>query len=344
MSEIAVVGLDLGKSTFHLVGIDARGKQVFAKKLTRKQLFAYTANMPTCLIGMETCCGAHAVARKLISQGHDARLIPGQYVVPYVKTMKNDFNDAEAIAEATQRAHMRFVPVKTEEQLDLQALHRVRERLVGRRTCLMNQLRGFLLDRGFAIGTGRSSLQKNLPLILEEAENTLTPRMRQLLFDLRQEWLDIDARLAHVTSEIETIARKQDACKRLTSIPGIGPMISTAIIAAVGNGATFRRGRDFAAWVGLVPRQRSTGGKTKLLGITKFGNSYIRKLLIQGARSIMSNTHRGLHSFGGWLTRLQARADNNVAAVAMANKLARIAWAVLTKGELYQAASNPVAA
>jgi transposase len=344
MSNVAVVGLDLGKSTFHLVGLDAKGKRVFAKKLSRKQLFVFTANLPSCLIGMETCCGAHAVARKLISQGHDARLIPGQYVTPYVKTMKNDFIDAEAIAEAAQRAHMRFVPVKTEEQLDLQALHRVRERLIGRRTCLINQVRGFLLDRGFAVSNGRSALEKRVPLILEEAENTLTPRMRQLLFDLRLEWREIDVRLSQITAEIEQIARQQDSCQRLTTIPGIGPMISTAIVSAIGNGAMFRRGRDFSAWVGLVPRQRSTGGRTKLLVITKHGNSYIRKLLIQGARSIMSNTHRGLHSFGGWLTRLQARADNNIAAVAMANKLARIAWAVLAKGEQYRAAADPVAA
>jgi transposase len=283
---------------------------------------------------------AHAIACTLIAQGHDARLVPGEYVVPYVKTQKNDFIDAEAIAEATQRANMRFVPVKTDEQLDLQALHRVRERLIERRTCLINQVRGFLLDRGFAISVGRSSIEKRLPLILEEAENTLTTRMRRILFDLREEWRDIDARLAQVTVEIEEIARHHESCRRLITIPGVGPMISTAIIAAVGNGAMFQKGRDFAAWVGLVPRQRSTGGRTRLSRITKHGNTYIRRLLIQGARSIMSNTHRGAHSFGGWLTRLQSRTVNNVAAVAMANKLARIAWAVLAKGEVYRAAES----
>jgi transposase len=336
--SVDVAGLDLGKSVFHIVGIDAKGKRVFAKKLTRKQLLVFTANMPSCRIGMEACCGAHAIARTLIAQGHDARLVPGEYVVPYVKTQKNDFIDAEAIAEATQRANMRFVPVKTDEQLDLQALHRVRERLIERRTCLINQVRGFLLDRGFAISVGRSSIEKRLPCILEEAENTLTTRMRHILFELREEWRDIDARLAQVTVEIEEIARHHESCRRLITIPGVGPMISTAIIAAVGNGAMFRKGRDFAAWVGLVPRQRSTGGRTRLSRITKHGNTYIRKLLIQGARSIMSNTHRGIHSFGGWLTRLQSRTANNVAAVAMANKLARIAWAVLAKGEEYRAA------
>ena len=228
MSNVAVVGLDLGKSTFHLVGLDAKGKRIFAKMLSRKQLFVFTANLPSCLIGMETCCGAHAVARKLISQGHDARLIPGQYVTPYVKTMKNDFIDAEAIAEAAQRAHMRFVPVKTEEQLDLQALHRVRERLIGRRTCLINQVRGFLLDRGFAVSNGRSALEKRVPLILEEAENTLTPRMRQLLFDLRLEWREIDARLSQITAEIEQIARQQDSQHR--RFKGFGYMQSRLLI------------------------------------------------------------------------------------------------------------------
>lgn len=341
-AKAEVVGLDLGKSVFHLVGIDAKGKRVFTKKLSRAQLLVFTANLPPCLIGMEACCGAHAIARTLIAQGHDARLVPGQYVVPYVKTQKNDFMDAEAIAEATQRAHMRFVPVKTDEQLDLQALHRIRERLVIKRTCLINQIRGFLLERGFAVSIGRSSIEKRLPHILEEAENVLTPRLRRLLFDLRQEWLDMDARLSQVTAEIEQVAHQHDSCRRLTTIPGIGPIISTAIISAIGNGAMFRRGRDFAAWAGLVPRQRSTGGRTRLLGITKHGDAYIRKLLIQGARSIMSNTHRELHTFGGWLTRLQGRAASNVVAVAMANKLARIAWAVLAKGEVYRA--DPIAA
>jgi transposase len=299
------------------------------------------------VIGMEPCCGAHHLGRRLAGQGHDVRLIPAQFVRPFVKSNKNDYLDAEAIAEAVQRPRMRFVPLKSVEQLDLQALDRVRDRLVGRRTGVINQLRAFLLERGIAPRQGRLHLKRLLPGVLEDAEAALSLRMRTLLDRLWQEWRRLEEEIESLTKEIRRIANENADCRRLMQIPGIGPLVATGLVAAAGSGQGFARGRDLAAWLGLVPRQHSTGGKPKLLGISKRGNSYVRRLFLHGARAARLCAKRERHRFGEWLDALERRAHHNVAATALANKLARIAWAVLARKEDYRprcAASPPAVA
>jgi len=342
--EIRSVGIDLGKTTFHLVALGDNGKVLLKKKFTQKQLIAFTANMQTSLIGMEACSGAHFLGRTLREQGHDVKLIPAQFVKPFVKSNKNDFIDAEAIAEAVTRENMRFVPIKTDDQLDLQALHRVRDRLIARRTSVINQLRAFLLERGLVFAKSPAKLRERIPETLENADEKITPRMRNLLALLWEEWKDLDQQLDDLNQEVERIASSDPACMRLRQIPGIGPLVATAIVAAIGNGAAFRKGRDFAAWTGLVPKQYSTGGKTKLAGISKRGNRYLRKILIHGARSVVFRSKRERIAMGEWMNTLEARASRNVLIVAMANKLARIAWAVLSSGQDYRAVQQPLAA
>jgi transposase len=334
--HIASIGIDLGKTTFHLVALGDSGKVVVRKKFTRKQLLAYTANLQSSLIGIEACAGAHFIGAALRSQGHEVRLMPAQFVKPYVKSNKNDFIDAEAIAEAVTRENMRFVPIKTEDQLDLQALHRVRDRLVHRRTALINQIRGFLLERGITFAKGPANLRNQMPAILEDAERNISPRMRLPLTQVWQEWKQLEIEIAAASDEIERIASEDPACQRLRKIPGVGPLVSTATVAAIGNGAAFRKGREFAAWLGLVPRQHSTGGKTKLYGISKRGNIYLRRMFIHGARAVLFRVKYDTAGFGHWVHQLAARAPRNKVAVAIANKLARIAWAVLFRGEDYQ--------
>src|SRR5450755_136384 len=280
--EIRSVGIDLGKTTFHLVALGDNNKLLIKKKFSQKQLIAFTANMQTSLIGMEACSGAHFLGRTLREQGHDVKLIPAQFV----KSNKNDFIDAEAIAEAVTRENMRFVPIKTDDQLDLQALHRVRDRLIARRTSVINQLRAFLLERGLVFAKSPAKLRERMPEILENADEDLTPRMRNLLALLWNEWKDLELQIVEMNDEVEQIASSDAACTRLRQIPGIGPLVATAIVAAIGNGAAFRKGREFAAWMGLVPKQYSTGGKAKLAGISKRGNRYLRKILIHGARAV----------------------------------------------------------
>jgi transposase len=263
--------------------------------------------------------------------------MPAQYVKPYVKTNKSDYIDAEAIAEAVQRPNMRFVPPKSEEQLDLQALHRVRERWVMRRTAVVNQVRGLLLERGVTLPKGRSHLDDALPTILDATNSQLTGAFRILLVQLRLELEQLAARIAQVDTVIAKTARENEACQRLTTIPGIGPVTATALIAAIGNGAGFRKGRDLSAWLGMVPGQYSTGGKQRLLGISKRGNTYLRRLFVQGARSVMQQRTRQPIGLRSWLAQLLARAHQNVAIIALANKLVRTAWAVLCKNEGYRA-------
>ena len=334
--HIASIGIDLGKTTFHLVALGDSGKVVVRKKFARKQLLAYTANLQSSLIGIEACAGAHVIGAALRSQGHEVRLMPARFVKPYVKSNKNDFIDAEAIAEAVTRENMRFVPIKTEDQLDLQALHRVRDRLVHRRTALINQIRGFLLERGITFAKGPANLRNQMPVILEDAERNISPRMRLLLTQVWQEWKQLEIEIAAASDEIERIASEDPACQRLRTIPGVGPLVSTATVAAIGNGAAFRKGREFAAWLGLVPKQYSTGGKAKLLGISKRGNIYLRRMFIHGARSVLFRVKYDTGGFGHWVHQPAARAPRNKVAVAIANKLARIAWAVLFRGEDYQ--------
>ncbi len=334
---VQTIGIDLGKTVFHLIGMDSRGEIVLKKRLSRDQLVRYTAQIPTCTIGMEACAGAHHLGALLAGQGHTVRLIPAQFVRPYVKSNKNDYVDAEAIAEAVQRPTMRFVPIKTTDQLDLQAIHRVRDRLISRRTGVINQLRAFLLERGITVRQGRAYLHHQMPILLEKADQTLSPCICRVLQQLWHEWRELEAQIEGMTKEIERIAHQDAACKRLLDIPGVGELVATAMIAAVGNGSGFTRGRDFAAWLGLVPRQRSTGGKPKLLGISKRGNPYLRRLFVHGARSVVQNANRGRHPLGPWMTSLESRAHRNVLIVALANKLARISWAVLATGDPYRA-------
>jgi len=335
--HIASIGIDLGKTTFHLVALGERNKVLVRKKFSRAQLLTYyTANLPSSLIGLEACAGAHFMGAALREQGHEVRLIPAQFVKPYRKSNKNDFIDAESIAEAVTKENMRFVQIKTQEQLDVQAMHRVRDRLVQRRTALINEIRGFLLERGITFAAQPIYLRKNLPTVIENAEQNLSPRLRWLLQRMWQEWKQVEIDIKAMTDEIERISNENALCRRLRQIPGFGPLVSTATVAAIGNGAAFRRGRDFAAWVGVVPRQYSTGGKQKLFGISKRGNVYLRRMLIHGARAVLLRVKYDTEGFGQWVHRLAQRAPRNKVVVAIANKLARIAWAVLSSGKDYQ--------
>jgi len=334
--HITSIGIDLGKTTIHLVALGERNKVLVRKKFSRAQLLAHTANLPASLVGLEACAGAHFLGAALRGQGHQVRLIPAQFVKPYGKSNKNDFLDAEAIAEAVTKQNMRFAQIKTQEQLDLQAMHRVRDRLVQRRTSLINEIRGFLLERGITFAAKPIHLRNNLPLVIEDLEQNLSPRMRWLLERLWQEWKQMEIDIKTVTEEIERISNEDAHCRRLRQIPGFGPLVSTATVAAIGNGAAFRRGRDFAAWVGVVPRQYSTGGKQKLFGISKRGNVYLRRMLIHGARAVLLRIKYDTGGFGQWVHRLEARAPRNKVIVAIANKLARIAWAVLSSGKDYR--------
>lgn len=334
------VGIDLGKNSFHLIGFGADGAIVMRQKVSRAQLFRRFSALAPCRVGMEACCGAHHVARELTMLGHDVKLLPAQYVKPFVKSNKNDFRDAEAIAEAVQRPTMRFVPIKSREQLDLQALHRVRQRLVGERTALINQMRGFILEHGVTVRQGPAALKQALAHLLNDTEEAaFSPGMRGVLRGLAADWSRLDERVDEVTNLIEEEAKGDVDCRRLMKVPGIGPIISSAMVAAVGNGAAFTKARDFGAWLGLAPKQVSTGGRTLLRGISKRGNRYLRTMFIQGARSVMLRRSTwAFHSFGRWLETAAGRLHRNVLAAALANKLARIAWSILTRGRDYVAA------
>ena len=342
--DIKTVGLDIGKTWFHFVGCNRAGNPIARHKFNRGQLMRHMAKMSPCLIGMEACPGSQHLARAFQRYGHDVRLIAPKFVKPYLKSQKNDFNDAEAIAEAVTRPTMRFVNVKSNEQLDVQALHRLRDRLVAQRTATINQIRAFLIEYGIPIKEGRRVLKRELPQILEEPENGLSDRMRGVIHRMAAHWSSLEAAVDECTADLELIARRNDLCRRLATVPGIGPLGATALVAAVGNAAAFKRGRELAAWLGLVPKQHSTGGKARLLGVTKRGNPYVRRLLIHGARSLVRHLHRDNHELGLWMTKLEQRAHKNVVVVAVANKLARIAWAVLARNEIYRSDAAAAAA
>jgi transposase len=340
--EIATIGIDVGKTTFHLIGFNRRGVIVLRQKVSRAQLERRFTALPSCLVGMEACCGAHHVGRRLAELGHDVRLIPAQYVKPFVKSNKNDFRDAEAVAEAVLRPTMRFVPLKSREQLDLQAFHRVRQRLVGQRTAVINQIRGFLLEHGITVRAGSFALQQALPHLLANDDAVLSPAMASLLSGLADDWRRLDTRIHELTKTIEAVAAHDPSCRRLMAVPGVGPIVSSAMVAAIGNGAAFAKARDFGAWLGLVPKQVSTGDRTLLRGISKRGNRYLRTMFIQGARSVLLRRVTWTrHCFGRWLEAASQRMHPNVLAVALANKLARIAWSVLAREPMYQGASRP---
>jgi transposase len=331
------IGIDTGKNTLHLIGLDDRGAIVLREKLTRGRIAARLANVPQCLIGIEAGMATHCVARELIALGHDVKQVPPVYAKPFRQGHKNDFRDAHAIAEAVQRPATRCVPVKSDDQLDLQALHRVRSRLISERTAVINQIRGFLLEHGIPVRQGLRFLRQQLPDILARRIDVLSPRIIRIIEDLSGDWRRLDERIEHVTEEIEELARGTESCRQLMTIPGIGPIIASAMVAAIGSGTAFAKGRDFAAWLGLVPKQMSTGDRTILGRISKRGNRYLRTLFMQGGRVILLRpTNWAKHSFGPWLTAAAKRLHHNVLATALANKLARIAWTVLAQRRNYE--------
>jgi transposase len=333
---ICVIGIDLGKQSFHVHGVDAAGAVVVQKKLSRAKLHQYMATLEPCLVGLEACAGSHYWARELAAYGHEVRLMSPQYVKPCVKTNKNDFLDAEGICEAVTRPSMRFVPAKTVDQQALQQLHRARSQTVAHRTAQANQLRGFLMEYGLVIAQGIGVLRRQLPELIADEGNGLSAPTRTLLSSLREELVHLDERVKDFDHQIAELARQDESCSRLQSIPGIGPMIATALVAAVGNGGVFRSGRDMAAWLGLVPRQHSTGGRPVLLGISKRGDRYLRTLLIHGARAVVRMAAGRDDRHSRWITALVLRRGTNVAAVALANKNARIAWVLLQRGGCFQ--------
>lgn len=328
--QLASIGIDIGKDVFHLIGFGIDGKIAFRRQIKRLALVETFKRLPPCVVGMEACLSAHFVSRALRRLGFEPRIIPAIYVKPFVKGQKNDYNDAEAIAEAALRPNLRTVREKSQDELDLQACHRVRSRLVSRRTATINQIRAFLIEQGIAVRTGLKALRDSLFEILKNREEEISPRMHHLIIGLYEDWLWLDERIETISREIEEISRKEANCLRLMSVPGVGPLISTAVVAAIGTGEAFERGRDFGAWLGLVPRQYSTGGRSVLGSISKRGSRYLRTLFIQAAKVIMMRPHLWeKFSFGAWLKNAAARMHRNKAAVALANKLARITWSVL---------------
>ncbi len=334
--EAAAYGIDIGKKVFHVVALNAEGSPIQRAKFSRETLLKFFEAADPGLVGMEACAGSQWLARKLIALGHAARIIPAKFVKPYVKSNKSDTIDAEAIAEAVTRPTMRFVQVRTEAQVDLQALHRIRDRLIRNRTGLMNQARAFCIEYGLAMRTGAGGFHADIRRHLGNRENDLSISMRELLTNLLDDLAQLEDQVGALTKQIEAIAHSDETVRRLLTIPGIGPLGATALIAAAGDGRQFRKARDMAAWLGLVPAEHSSGGKQTLLGISKRGNGYVRRLIIHGARSCFLHLHREHHALGRWLGALEQRTHRNKAVVALANKLTRIAWAILTRpGENY---------
>ena len=338
-AQVTTVGIDIAKNVVCNHGVDARGHVVVKKRLARQKVLPFMAQLPPCLIGMEASGGAHYWAREFTQLGHTVKLMAPQFVKPYVQSQKNDPNDAAGICEAVERPRMRGVPVKSIPQQDVQALHRIRERQITARTALINQIRGLLTEYGIVIPQRASQVRHKLPMVLEDAENGLTATAREWLHALAEELQALDQRIAATDQQIERVFEADEACQRLAQLPGIGPLTATALVAAVGAGSEFKNGRQFAAWLGLVPRQHSTGGKTTLLGMTKRGNCYLRTLLIHGARAVLRVVDRKTDTRSRWLQGVKARRGMNCASVAQANKTARIAWALLAKGDRYRRAA-----
>ncbi len=343
MSKISVIGLDLAKNVFQVHGIDDDGEVVVRKQLSRRQLRHWFARLSPCLVGMESCGGAHYWSRELTALGHTVRIMAPAFVKPYLKSNKNDRNDAEAICEAVQRPNMRFVTAKTPEQQSVLHLHHARRLLIRQRVALANHMRGILLEYGISLPPGVKSLSRRLPQILEDGENALPMLTRHLLSELKEAHDQLMERTARLETQLKAWHASHALSQRLESIPGIGWLTATALAATVGEGLDFRNGRQLAAYLGLVPRQASSGGKDRLLGISKRGDGYLRSLLIHGARAVIHHIRRRLKAGqpGGnrWVEQLLQRCHVNEAAVALANKMARIAWVVAAREESYQAVS-----
>ena len=331
MSKITRMGIDLGKNQFHVCAMDRTGRVVLHKQFTRRGLEKFVHGHERCVVGMEACGGAHHWARRLRALGYDARLMSAQFVKAYVKSNKNDWRDAEAICEAVGRPTMRFVPVKTVEQQGIQHLHRARSLAVGQRTALANQMRGILFEYGLVVRQGIGTLRRRVLEFVEDAENGLPMAMRELLMEEREELVRLDERVKRLDAKLDAFAREDQGCRRLQTIPGIGPKVASALVAAAGDAKEFRNAREFAAWLGLTPRQRSTGGRTILGGISKRGDRYLRSLLIHGARAALRAAAKREDRRSRWAVSVQGRRGANIAAVALANKNARTAWAVLRR-------------
>jgi transposase len=327
--KIKTIGIDLAKDVFQLHGVDEFGNMVLRKQVKRAQLAIFFSNLPVCLVGMEACSGAHYWARKLQSMGHTVRLMAPQFVKPYVKTNKSDAADAEAICEAVTRPNMRFVPVKNIEQQAVLALHTVRQGFIKARTAQANQIRGLLSEFGLIIPKGIGYIVSRVPDILEDATNELPGVFRNLMQRLFDHFKEISMQVKALDMEIQQWHRNNEASTRLAQIPGIGPISATALVASLSNAKNFDNGRQVAAWLGLVPRQHSTGGKTNLLGMSKRGDSYLRTLLIHGARSVIYRASLKKDNINSWVNSLVSRRNKNIAAVALANKNIRIVWALL---------------
>lgn len=338
-NDVAVLGIDLAKQSFQLHGVNCHGVTVLKKKLARKDLASFIAQLPVCIIGIEACSGANYWVRVLEKLGHTVRMIAPQFVKPFVKSNKNDAADAEAICEAVQRPSMRFVPAKSIAQQDIQSLHRIRSQVVARRTAQANQIRGLLMEYGLTIPQGISYIRKSIPLILEDADNELTAMFRELLTELYDEMVHLDRRIKTLETKLESLCTQNEDCQRLLSIPGVGLLSATAMVAAIGDISAFKNGRELAAWLGLVPRQHSTGGKPTLLGISKRGDTYLRTLLIHGGRTVVRVANKHQDKRSAWVMQLEERRGKNISAVAVANKNARVAWALLSNKSTYQASA-----
>lgn len=328
--QVTTVGIDLAKNVFQVHGVNQYGKVALRKQLKRSEVVAFFAQLEPCLIGMEACGGAHYWARKLAELGHTVRLMAPQFVKPYVKSNKNDRNDAEAICEAVARPNMRYVPVKTVDSQTVLALHRARQGFVKARTAQGNQLRGLLAEFGIVLPQGLGQVAKRLPEILEDGANGLPGMMRQLLARLGAHLKELDRQVQELECQIQVWHRQNPASRKLAEVPGIGPLTASALVATVGDARSFKNARQLPAWIGIVPRQDSSGGKPTLRGISKRGDVYLRTLLIHGARAVLCQAQRKPEQAPPWLTQLLARRHPNIAAVALANKNARIAWALLT--------------
>lgn len=342
--QVVRIGLDLAKYVFEVHGVDSHGKVVVRKTLRRDAVAHFFANLPPCLVGMEASNGAHYWTRVLTEFGHQVRLISPQFVTPYVKSNKNDRNDAEAICEAVGRPSMRFVPPKSVDQLAVQAVHRIRRRLVADRVRLVNQIRGLLSEHGIVIARDITQLRRGLANIVGGSDDSLSDLVRSLMRELQVEMAELDRRITSYDRRIREIFRNSEQCQRLGKIEGIGPVTATALIAAVGDRSWFRNGRQFAAWLGLVPKQRSSGGRARLFGISKRGDRYLRTLMIHGARAALGRAGGKQDPRSLWLGKLRQRRHPNVAAVALANKNARIVWAMLSGDASYEPAMSVTAA
>ncbi len=342
MNEVTVIGIDLAKNMFQLHGVDARGTCILRKKIRRDHVARFFSTLPTCLVGMEACAGSGYWARVIGSFGHTVRRMHPRFVKPYLMSNKNDANDAAAICEAVQRPRMRFVPNKTQEQADIQAMHRVRQRLIQDRTAAINQIRGLLAENGIVLRQGARHVRTQLAMTMDDASNDLSGAMRGQLRLLHEKLVHLEEQIARQNVLLSSIAENNDVCRRLLKVPGVGVLSATILLAVAGAAKEFKNGREFAAYLGLVPRQHSTGGKPRLLGITKQGDGYARMLLVSGARSVLRCIRMGHTSLGArtdWASKLMDRRGHNKTCVALANKTARIVWSMLRHGTEYEAAA-----